>query len=114
METAEALRIIGALSDGLDPHTGEVFPPDSPYQNPQTIRALFTSKSALERVQRIERRKKALPERAGQPWDEDESVLLIKEFERGIPVKELARKHQRTVGAIKSQLLKSGRDPSSA
>jgi hypothetical protein len=114
METAEALRIIGALADGVNPHTGEVFPPDSPYQNPQTIRAFFAAKSALERVQRIERRKKALPERAGQPWDEDESALLIKEFEQGISVKELAIKHKRTRRAIISQLLKMGRNPSSA
>jgi predicted RNA polymerase sigma factor len=114
METAEALKIIEALADGLDPHAGEVFPPDSPYQNPQTIRALFAAKSALERVRRTERRKKALPERAGQPWDEEESTLLLDEFEQGISVKELAIKHKRTQRAIISQLLKMGRNPSSA
>ncbi len=114
METAEALRIIEALSDGLDPHTGEVFPPDSPYQNPQTVKALLAAKSALERAQRSEERRRALPKRAGQPWDEKENALLIKEFEQGIPVKELASKHKRTIWAIESRLIKSGRNPSSA
>ncbi len=114
METAEALRIIGALANGVNPHTGEVFLPDSPYQNPQTVKALLAAKSALERAQRSEERKRALPKRAGQRWDEKESALLSKEFEQGIPVKELAIKHKRTIGAIRSQLLKSGRAPSSA
>ena len=114
METSEALRIIEALADGVNPDTGEVFGPESTYQNPQTAKALLAAKSALERVQRSEERRRTLPKRAGQPWDEQECLLLIKEFEQGIPVKELASKHQRTVGAIKSQLLKMGRNPSSA
>ncbi len=114
METAEALRIIEALADGVNPDTGEVFPPDNTYQNPQTVKALLAAKSALERAQRSEERRQALPERAGQRWDEEEGALLVQEFEQGISVKELASRHQRTVGAIKSQLLKMGRNPSSA
>jgi len=111
METTEALKIVEALADGFDPLTGEIFPPDSPYQNPQTFKALSAAKSALEHLQRSEERRRALPERAGQRWNENESTLLIEEFEQGIHIKELASNHKRTVGAIKSQLLKSGKDP---
>ena len=35
MDDGEAVEIIKALADGVDPFTGEVFPPESPYQNVQ-------------------------------------------------------------------------------
>ena len=33
MEDVEALKIIQALADGVNPQTGEIFSADSPYQN---------------------------------------------------------------------------------
>lgn len=36
-----SLEILQALADGVDPVSGEMFPPDSPYQQPEVIRALF-------------------------------------------------------------------------
>ena len=109
MKELEALKIIRALADGIDPHTGEVFPDDSPYQNAQTVRALFTAIDALETVAKRKEKRKNVPERAGKPWDDDESRLLIKRFDEGAPVSEIAREHKRTTGAIKSQLLKLGK-----
>ena len=41
MENSKALRIIKILADGVDPTTGEVFDQNSPYQNPDVIRALL-------------------------------------------------------------------------
>ncbi|WP_298768357.1 hypothetical protein [uncultured Shewanella sp.] len=35
------LKIIEALANGIDPLTGEVLPNESPYNHPDTIRALF-------------------------------------------------------------------------
>ena len=80
METTEALKIIEALADGFDPLTGEIFPPDSPYQNPQTAKALLAAKSALERLQRNEERRRALPERAGKRWNEKENLAMMMKF----------------------------------
>lgn len=35
------LEILQALAAGTDPVTGEIFPADSPYNQPEIIRALF-------------------------------------------------------------------------
>ena len=48
MELPKAIKIILSLAQGVDPETGEQFPADSPYQRPDTIRALFTALRALE------------------------------------------------------------------
>lgn len=109
MEEHKALEVIRALADGVDPYTGEVFPVDSPYQNAQTVRALFTAIDALETAVKRKERRRNLPERAGKPWDNDESKLLIKRFDEGVLISEIAREHKRTIGAIQSQLLKMGK-----
>jgi len=109
METSRALEIIRALSDGVDPYTGEVFGEDSPYQKADTVRALFVAVNALERAEALARRRKAVPERAGLPWDDEEDALLTKGFEKGASVKDLAAQHKRTLGAIKSRLSKLGK-----
>ena len=109
MEITKALGIIRTLADGIDPYTGEVYFATSPYQNPETVRALFTAINALEIAQKKEKRKRALPDRAGQPWDDEETSRLIKKFEDGVPINELAVEHKRTKGAIVSQLIKLGK-----
>jgi len=109
MKELKALEIIRILADGIDPHTGEVFPTDSPYQNAETVRALFIAIDALKDAARRKERKKNLPERAGEPWDNDESKLLIKRFDDGSRISEIAREHKRTTGAIKSQLVRLGK-----
>lgn len=111
MKELKALEIVRALADGIDPHTGEVFPADSPYQNAQTVRALFTAIAALEAAAKRKERKRNLPERAGSPWDDEESKLLIKRFDDGATINEIAREHKRTTGAIKSQLVKLDKIP---
>lgn len=111
VEITKALGIIGALADGIDPYTGEVYPATSPYQNPETVRALFTAINALEIAQKKEKRKRDLPDRAGQPWDDEETSRLVKRFKDGVPINELAVEHKRTKGAIVSQLTKLGKVP---
>lgn len=108
METAAALDVLRRLAEGIDPATGEVFEPDSPYQQPQVIRALFTAIEQLEKVQKRQARQKSLPARAGQPWDQTESDELLQQYKSGHTVKNLAQQHQRTPWAIRSQLEKLG------
>ncbi|MFZ2147936.1 MAG: hypothetical protein WAV28_12010 [Sedimentisphaerales bacterium] len=102
MDEKRALDIVKTLADGTDPTTGEVFPADSPYQNADIMRALHKAAEALE----VSERKRSLPARAGKPWDKSESVSLIEQFDKGIEIVELAKIHQRTRGAIRSQLKK--------
>jgi hypothetical protein len=53
MDTDKSLEIIRALANGVDPQTGEEYAVDSPYQHPQTIRALFMAIQALERTKKL-------------------------------------------------------------
>lgn len=108
MDLSEALRIVRSLADGIDPHTGEVFPDDSPYQNPQVVRALFLAVRALERLEARKRREKHLPERAGKPWTDEEDKALCEGFNAGLTVPQLAQRHKRTEGAIRARLEKLG------
>ncbi len=111
MEIGRALEIVRALADGTDPYTGEVYPADSPYQNAETVRALFTAIDMLEKAERRRKRKRELPERAGEPWDDEEDSVLIKKFEEDVGVKEIAVEHKRTEWAIRSRLEKLGKVP---
>ena len=47
MDQAQALAVVRSLANGVDPETGEVFPPESAYQRPQTVRALYEAATAL-------------------------------------------------------------------
>ncbi len=108
MEVSQALKVIRILADGIDPTTGEVFDDDSPYQNPQVIRALFVAVKTLEKVEERQRREKSLPAKAGLPWSDEEDKQLVADFKQGVLIDELARKHQRTKGSIESRLVKHG------
>ncbi len=48
MENTQAVRIISALANGMNPITGEIYSSDSPYQSPDIVRALFVAVRALE------------------------------------------------------------------
>ena len=109
MKPAEALKIIQSLADGVDPCTGEIFPDDSPYQQPSILRALFIAVRALERLEERQKREQRLPENAGKSWDESEDRILCTEFESGLTITQLAQKHGRTSGAIQSRLEKLGK-----
>ncbi len=47
MNPTRATEILRSLADGLDPATGQPFPPDSPYQQADTVRALHAALDAL-------------------------------------------------------------------
>ncbi len=81
----------------------------APINTPQTVRALFCAVQALERVEDRQEREKCLPENAGKAWDEAEDARLCDGFDAGRNVKELAQRHKRTQGSIRSRLEKWGR-----
>jgi hypothetical protein len=109
METNRAIEILKLLSDGIDPFTGEIFPESSPYQHPDTVRALFKAIDALRRIQSREVRQGNLPENAGKPWTEEEDNQLANSYDGSKTFKEISEEHKRTEGAIKSRLLKIGK-----
>jgi hypothetical protein len=112
MERATALNIIQQLANGIDPHSGEVFRADSPYQHPDTVRALFTAVRALEAESASRQRAASAenaPQNAGKPWSGDEDAALASAFDAGKQIPELAAQHQRSRFAIEARLAKLGK-----
>ena len=109
MDANQALAVVRSLANGVDPETGEVFPPESAYQRPLVVRALYEAAASLERFERFERRKAQLPAKTGVPWSEEEDRKLLAAFDAGRALQELAAAHERTMGAVRARLLKYGR-----
>lgn len=109
MDQSQALAVVRSLANGVDPESGEVFPTESAYQRPQIVRALYEAATALERIERFDRRKSQMPPKTGEPWSEDEDRKLLAAFDAGRALQELAAQHERTMGAVRARLLKYGR-----
>jgi len=77
MDINNSVQVLQTLANGVDPVTGEVFPSDSPYNNPDVIRALFTCiqhiKNPPKKVKKLTEEKqtdnlnKGLPKNTGIP-----------------------------------------------
>lgn len=67
MEISRVKEVLTLLAEGIDPTTGEIFPPQSPYQNPEIVRALFGALGYLAAAQ-TPAQKKPGPDQAGTPW----------------------------------------------
>lgn len=111
MEPLEALRIVGALADGRDPISGQVLPADHVCQQPQVVRALCLA------VQRMQQGLTPAPSHethlrnAGKPWTATEDAQLVRAFDAGANLKDLARQHGRTRQAIHGRLYRLGKMP---
>lgn len=107
MDIEFARRIIDTLSQGIHPATGEVMPPDSPYNDPTVIRALFTvSRWFQEGGRRSLRREQ--PANAGKPWQAEDDEKLRAWHAEGRAPEEIAKDLHRTEFAIESRLNKLG------
>lgn len=122
MEKATALKILQQLADGIDPHTGESFGADSPYQHPDTVRALFlalrelggSNEGAHAAPVQLPAKSRAsanpnAPSNAGKPWSDEEDQALAAGFDAGKKILELATEHRRSRFAIEARLAKLGK-----
>jgi hypothetical protein len=126
MERETALRILNALANGVHPATGEKFAADSPYQHPDTVRALFEAMRAVEGGTTATRAPAATPAPAqerrpaspqsgsGARWSSEEEQKLASAFDAGRSVDELARAHSRSRAAIEARLVRLGKMDASA
>ena len=80
MDINRATELLLALADGIDPITGNRLPDESVYNNPEIIRAIH----CLLRQ-------------------------LLAEYDAGLSVDEIARRHGRSPGAIEARLSELGR-----
>jgi hypothetical protein len=120
MEAARSVEILKSLADGIDPGTGKPFAADGPYQHPDTVRALFSAIRALEQrapqaparqTSPADKSGRPAPEKAGQPWSEEEDAQLGKAYDSGQSIEELAQAHKRSKWAIESRLARLGKIP---
>ena len=115
MEKEQTLRILNALANGVHPATGEKFAADSPYQHPDTVRALFEAMRAVEggkapTPEPAPERKSAPPQSGtGSRWSSEEEQRLAGAFDAGRTVDELARAHNRSRAAIEARLVRLGK-----
>jgi len=109
MQLEAALPIVRALADGINPVTGELYPDASPYAEPRALRALYSAVDLMQRELDRERRRERLPANFGKPWAGDEDTALAAEFDSGLALGEIARKHQRTQSSIRLRLEKLGK-----
>jgi hypothetical protein len=117
MEVDEAKKIVRLLAEGIDPTTGEVFPKESPYNNPVIIRALF---SVIEYLKEKPKPKKTVeqkqqdnldsgrPKNAGLPWTDELKTEIASKLRNGTSVAELSSYFERTRGSIVSELTRQG------
>jgi hypothetical protein len=119
MEHEQALAILKALAEGVDPATGERFAADTPWQRADTVRALHRAVAALE----APGAPVAAPEpaaarpapagrgNAGKPWSKEEDEKLVAGFDAGQTVEALAAAHGRSRVAIEARLARFGKVP---
>ena len=106
MDHERATEIIQQLADGVNPYTGERFPPDSPYQQADTVRALYLALEGLDRLKRSKSRAHSGPPKAGKPWTEDEEKRILEQFDAKVDVEEIAKELERSKGSIWARLEK--------
>jgi len=115
MELNESRSIVKTLAQGVHPTTGEVFPPESPYNDPEVIRALF---SILEFVKQAKKPRKSVEERrrenlefgrpmnSGLPWTEEDRAIVRSGFQEGTTVEKLAATLGRSSGSIVAEVIR--------
>ena len=108
MELQTAREIIDTLARGIHPVSGEVMAENSPYNEPQVIRALFTVSQALQAGVPA-KPKRELPPNAGKPWTAEDDEKLGAAFDAGKPLAELATGFGRTRHSVEARLVKLGR-----
>ncbi len=109
MDYQQALKIISALSEGINPITGEVITSNEVIRHPDIVTAFKAAIATIEKQIASDDRRKNLPTNAGSPWSSAEDKKVSDAYARGRSVAEIAKEHGRTKGAIQSRLVKLGK-----
>ena len=106
MEIQEALEIMRALANGVNPETKQALEEGSICRQPQAVRALNRAINALVHE---EQREKNKPAKAFKPWSHTEDTQVCDEVRKGMDFRDIAKAHNRTVPSIVARLVKLGK-----
>jgi hypothetical protein len=106
MDIDNAIKVIRALADGVNPQTRELLNDGSACRDPQAVMALNRALAALVSQQERELKK---PSSAGRNWSPTEDKQVCEELHKGMNFDEIAKTHQRSVGSIIVRLVKLGK-----
>lgn len=101
--TEEKLAFVNNLIDGINPITGEVLEEDY-LVNDKTVKILLNDLVEFYTKKMV--KTKRLRVRHGEKWTAEEDELLLAEYADKIPIREIAKLHGRSNGAIKSRIEK--------
>lgn len=117
MDANDPRTIVKTLAEGTNPITGEVFPPDSPYNHPGIIRALFRvcelawppGRTPMNPEERRRRNlDRGMPGNAGLPWSMEDRNAVAEGFKKGRSFQDLANEFERSTASIQAQLAQLG------
>lgn len=103
MEINRAKELLTILADGINPVTGELLPDEDSCNQVEIVRALHAVITELDNNKAPTKKHR---ENAGKSWTEEEEKQLLEEYRAGLKVKEIAKAHERSNGAITSKLAK--------
>jgi hypothetical protein len=111
MEIQEAINTIRTLADGKNPETNQELELTSICRTPLVVKALNRALASL--VNQYDR-ERTRPANAFRHWTPPEDQQICQEVREGMDFEQIAKVHNRTVGAIVSRLVKLGKVTPSA
>jgi hypothetical protein len=106
MDIPEALKIMRALANSVDPETNRKVEEDSICRRSLAVKAINRSISALVSEQKREQRK---PSNAFRSWTRTEDAQVCEEVRNSMDFQDIAKAHNRTVPSIVARLVKLGK-----
>ena len=108
MDIQYAKEIIHTLADGVDPNTGEVFPPNHVCNRADVIRALHMAEQALQKdLNRPE--EGPWHKEYGKVWSQKEIEMLINYFDKHYTVAQISKILGRSESGIRAKLVRLGK-----
>jgi hypothetical protein len=107
MERTQVIACIESLANGMDPANGGPLTEEA-FRATEVIQALNDAARFL-RDEHATKLALARPPAAGTRWTDEEDARLGSEYDGGMPVREIARQHGRSIAAIELRLVHLGR-----
>ena len=98
-----ALKTLNELVKGVNPEPDSIWS-STYYPSAQIKKVLLGAISAIDQESESYFLKQSLYSNAGKTWRADEDLKVAEEFDAGIDIAQIAIKHGRTPGGIKSRL----------